>query len=756
MTLMEATTPITDLRSHIASLAKRDPKKIALIACDQEGKVMNEISYQELSQKIDAAAEYLHEAGLLKGDRVALAFKNSPELLILSWAAWSSGIVTVPLDTKRDTGELYAYKIQKNEAAVLIAQSGVLENIDATYLKDVAVKEFTGFPPAGKAHANFESGLSHLALILFTSGTTGYPKGAKLSLQNLIVNADSIREWLQIKDNDRFIVELPLHHINSTTFCLSVLLAGGTIIIPPSYSNSHFWQQVARTGATCTSIVQSILFDQTGREKEFTLVKDDVKLTKIQIGSAPVVVHTMQEFMEKYKIPLYQGYGQTETALRVTGVPMGLSGQLYTQLVEENSIGSPMSWAEVEIADENGRILGEGEDGELIVRGSAVMDGYIGDEPAFRDGYFLTGDVGQFRVIDGTRYFSLKGRKRELIIKGGINISPVAVENHLKKISHDIDQVHVVAVSDERYGEEIGAVICWKKDADEARAKRRLKLDLLFGTQYLSAYETPKYLTSLTPEELPMTSTGKVQRSVLKTTLPYGRFESIFGLLKMKDKRFTILHRYSRWASPSYDLYKQCWGELSPSREKYEKDIQKHLIVLAADAEDRLLGQIAIVRTNLSAQELCKITYDQLLTPDVTNQAGNALVCISICSAEYREKPIPHVTQTPSAAEVRTYIDAGHDPVMRFHSKPKGGQKEGAELIGLIPGGRPEDKSSLGYNMLLKYPPPSGSVAVTESAPVSEQLIEMALLIAHDLGIEHVYAFSRPGGLASYMSKEVR
>lgn len=732
------------LHEHITSLAKESPNKIALLGTDEKGTVVEKITYSDLLQKLNAAAAELKGLGLAKGDRIALAFRNSPALLIWSWAAWATGIVTVPMDTKRDTPELYEYKINLNKAKALILERG----IQAVKLPGVRIKVHTEFAAAGDAAIAWEKGLSHQALVLFTSGTTGHPKGAMLSLENLLVNADGIRKWLRITGDDTFLVNLPLHHINSTTFCLSTLLAGGTIAIPPNYSNSNFWQQMAKTGATVTSIVQSILFDQVSRAQEFEAVKTSLKLSRIQIGSAPVVTHTVQEFRKKYGIAVYQGYGQTETALRVTGVPMDISKKLYEKLVEENSIGSPMPWADLQISDDEGKFLGEGEEGELVVKGPAIMEGYLGREPAFRDGYFLTGDIGYYKVIDNRKFFYLKGRKKEIIIKGGVNVSPVAVENALKKISPDIDQVHVVSVPDERYGEEAGAVISWKEGVDEEGAKRRLKSPLLLGTPYLSAYETPKYITSLASGLLPMTSTGKVQRSVLKSQLPYERFESIYGLLKTTKLRFSVLHRDSRWLQASFELHNKCWAPLTVERSAYEKQIPRILTVLAAKADDSLAGQIALVRTNLSGNEILKKTYAEMLSPDVGDRTGKALVCVSICSADYRAKEIPSVTGVPDIAEVETYLPS--DPVYKFHQKPKGGGG-GAELVGLIPNGRPEDKSSLGYNMLLKYPEPD-NVTITEDAPVSNQLIEVVLLLAQDLGIKDVYAYSRPGGLASYLS----
>lgn len=752
---METTSAVKSLHEHIVSLAKSNPKRTALLSCNEKGEILEEITFAELSEKIESAVNYLVSLSLKSGDRVALAFSNSAELLILSWASWSMGVVTVPLDIKRDTAELHQYKIKLSNAKLLIAQKGLLKDSDKKDLQDVKTIEFAGFLKSASTKIDWKPGLSHEALILFTSGTTAQPKGAKLSLENLIINAEGIKEWLRIGADDSFLVNLPLHHINSTTFCLSALLAGGSIAIPPTYSNSHFWVQVAKTRATLTSIVQSILFDQISRGEEFSKVKNEIRLSRIQIGSAPVVAQTAEEFIKKFKIPLYQGYGQTETALRVTGVPMGLPEGIYAQLVEENSIGVPMSWADIQIADEEGKILGENEEGELVVKGRAVMEGYLGGEPAFRNNYFLTGDVGFYKTINGQRFFYLKGRKKEIIIKGGINISPVAVENHLKKISADISQVYVVGIADDRYGEEVGAVICWKEGIDERSAKRRLKFTLLSGTPFLSAYETPRYIASILAKDLPTTSTGKVQRTILKKKVPMEQFESIYSLFKTDAYQFSILDSQSPYLSLSHALHNQCWSPLTVDISQYKKDIGKQFIITAVDAKGALAGQIAIIRADANAKALSNTKHSELLTSGVSNPNGKAFVCVSICSAGFKPKEVPPVKEIPGADTVEKYLLDGHDPVFNFHSKPKGGER-GAKLVGVLAGGRPEDKSSLGYTMLLKYPAPAEKATVNAGAPVSNQLIEIVLLLAKDLGLKDVYAYSRPGGLASYISKPVK
>src|SRR3989344_4285334 len=166
--------PIESLQNHIVFLSIENPKKVALLQCNEDAQIVKEITYEVLAQEIEKAAGYLAELGLKKENRVALAFKNSPELLILSWAAWASGIVTVPMDTKRDTGELYKYKLELNKVKVLIAQGGVLKDIDSKFLTGVEVVNFVGFPDTADKSVEWQESLAHRALILL-SAVSGKP-----------------------------------------------------------------------------------------------------------------------------------------------------------------------------------------------------------------------------------------------------------------------------------------------------------------------------------------------------------------------------------------------------------------------------------------------------------------------------------------------------------------------------------------------------------------------------------------------------
>jgi len=734
---------IESLYNHISKLASDNP---ALLGCDEEGEIVERISYKQLKEKIEKTGAWLAGLGLKRGDVLGLAIPNSIELLLISWAAWAMGVITVPLDEKRDTIEQHLYKLRLSKAKVLVAKEGIFSEEETRALKEFKFIEILKLPEAS-GEVSWEKGISHQALILFTSGTTAKPKGAQLSLENLLANADCIKDWFKITSKDRFMVNLPLHHINSTTFCLSSLLAGASIAIPPKYSKSRFWKQAAEIEATFTSIVPTIAYDQLGQEKEFRKFKN--KLDRIQIGSAPVVVNDVKKFMEMFGIPLYQGYGQTETALRVTGVPLDLDENTYKKLVESNCIGKAMKLAEIEIMDDKGNILGENEDGEIAVKGPIVMKGYLGDSDIFRNGYFLTGDIGYYEIINGERFYYMKGRSKEIIIKGGINISPVAVEDKLKQISNGIDQVYVIGVDDTRYGEEVAAVICWKKETGKAKALLKYKLN---SSEKISRYETPKFIATLDADKIPMTSTGKVQRSMLKG-MPL-KFEEVNLIVATKDFRFLRLTTNKpAYVKQAFALYNYCWQPLQIDRDTFGKHVDNGIVIAAIDGEDRVRGTISLLRTNLSEEKLSKIKYDELTDKQTlrsNNMDGERIVCVSICSDNYKPELIPENSDDVQADKVKEYLKS--DAVYKFHTKAKGGF-EGARLVSLIPNARLEDKRALGYNMLMKYPEIKEEVTINDGDSVATQLIEAVMVFAQQLGIKEVYVFSRPIGLARHFSK---
>ncbi|OHA64544.1 MAG: hypothetical protein A2672_01030 [Candidatus Wildermuthbacteria bacterium RIFCSPHIGHO2_01_FULL_49_22b] len=757
------------LHEHFSNLAAAHPSKEALLSYDEQGEQEESFTFAELKRSVERIAGWLNkDLGLRPGDVLALALPNSVELLIISWAAWASDIITLPLDTKRDTARQCAYKVQLAKAKVLIGREEMLSSLDSEELrkacKVVEVSDVQKLQDAAE-EPSWQQGTSHAALILFTSGTTAEPKGAELTLQNLLVNAEGIKDWLKIEERDRFCVLLPLHHINSTTFCLAALLAGTSIAVPPSYSNSRFWQCLAKTKSTFTSIVPTICYDQLSRGKEFAQAKEELKLTRIQIGSAPVVAADAQKFMDQFGIPLYQGYGQTETALRVTGVPMGLPPEIYEQLVEENSIGKAMEWADVRILKKEGGFAAEGQEGEIAVKGPAVMKGYLenpeANEKAFKNGYFLTGDLGFYKTIAGARYFFLKGRIKEIIIKGGVNLSPAAIESRLKTMCQDIEQVYVMGMPDARYGEEVAAAVCFNKQENPSRQLALLKYKLSLPSKEFPLFERPKYLAVIEADQVPMTPTGKVQRSALKNILPSGAFEQVSLVAQNSAFAFFVLSADDkRHFKQALELFNFCWQPLTIDEQKFAAHVRNGTVIIAVDAADAVCGLVSFVRTLRTQEQLVRLTYREL-TSDLSLQSnepeGDKIVCVSVCSNTAQEQPLRKdiTPPSPSREDMEAYLRSGNDMVYNFHQKPKAALP-GAELIALLPQARPEDTLALGYAMLLRYPqiPETKEIEPDAASSCAVQLVEAAMRFAQQLGVSRVYAFSRPAGAYHYFMKK--
>lgn len=532
----------TDVGTWLASQARRFGDKPAIIFHHIDRSTRETLSYTRLHELVSCTAAVLaRDAGLGKGDSVAYALPNRPEALVLNLAAMWLGARSVPLDLKRDPLDRKRFKLRNADCKVLVvpgqsagddAESQQCEELDSL-LGDQTT--FSLGPHSG-AQADLSAkwaacekakairacrGHTAPCSVLYTSGTTGHPKGALLTPTSICANALGIIDWLGLDEHDRLNLILPLHHINSTVFAMAALLAGGTIVLNSRYSVSRFWEIIARERATACSIVPTIMLDLLSRQATFADGHCDIgALKRIMIGSAPVPAEVAMRFVETFDVPLTQGYGSTETSLRVAGVPIDLSARVYETVLSENAVG-------VELAYCNMRVAGTTEpdtEGELLVRGPVLARGYLNEPEAtqasFVDGWFHTGDLGTWREIDGRRFFFVKGRLREIIIKGGVNISPIAVENAVLSTFSELTGCYVVGVPDDRHQEEI-AVAVVLPEAPEDKSSQCLVGRILARAQSgtlggLSTFESPRYVVPVRPGELPTTSTGKVQRTLLR------------------------------------------------------------------------------------------------------------------------------------------------------------------------------------------------------------------------------------------------
>ena len=548
------TPPYESVLHWIDHYSKKHPDKEAIVGVGEPGKDSVSVSYAELAHILRMSCGYFRDTlALAPGDAISVLVENKPELPAISWAAWSSGLKTVPLDSKRDSLERKLYKLRLTETKVLFVR---VDQVDAEEigrlrreLPNMRIIELGGdreyfelvgesreFTAAAGGNCGPLDGASFHdsdCLILFTSGTTALPKGARLTPRSLWANAEQIINWLRMNEKDRFHVLLPLHHINSTTFSLAAILAGGTIVLSPRYSKSRFWEIMARYRATLASIVPTIAYDLLSEEQAFEKHKDKLgQVSRIQIGSAPVQVSVVAKLYSRYRIQLIQGYGSTETSLRCAGVPCGLSEKDYLKIIQTNSIGTEMLYNNVALLNNDHREADEGEEGEICIRGPVVTRGYLNDPEetgkAFRGGWFHSGDQGYWKRMNEQKYFFIKGRLKEIIIKGGVNVSPLAIENTVLAAFPGLDFCYAVGVPHTRFGEEIGIVVGGNGEALKS-LEEALKKRAVCG---LKPYECPAVFVTVNRDDLPKTSTGKIQRVMVKEK--YG--DELLGAMAAAEK----------------------------------------------------------------------------------------------------------------------------------------------------------------------------------------------------------------------------
>lgn len=779
--------PFESVRELLADHAKKYADKEAIVAVDPDTDTPLTITYAQLASLVNRVALYLYLHHITRGDRFAILMHNTPEVLLFELAGASIGATTVPLDIKRDTLDRKIYKIKDTQAKALfirneqdVSQSEVdliKESIPSLTISTWgSFTEFLHLLPHAKPITSIGT-LDDFYVILYTSGTTALPKGVLLSTRACLLNAYGIIDWQQLTSDDRFNIVLPLHHINSTQFCLSMILAGGTILLNTRYSTSKFWHIVSTYKATNTSIVPTILHDLLVRADEYHQQHLDVStLKRICIGSAPVLPQEAVRFYETFHIRVIQGYGQTETALRVAGVPVDVDDDMYQSLIKNNTIGTHLANNHLAIMDQSNNEKGEGEESEICIKGPILADGYLNNveetKKSFVGGWFHSGDLGYWKYIDDSRnqsssdsgnrakqkYFFIIGRIKEIIIKGGINLSPSTIEDALLKTFPEIDEVSVVGYPDTRMGEEIAAVIVPKR-SHLASQGETLRKQILNASQNghipgLSRFEAPKKIYFV--DKLPKTSTGKIQRVEVK--------KSILELLK-KDKQ---THYYVRRIDPQeFDILTKAveinnarWQGLPATLKEFIARAQNGLLFGVFEEHEGLVGSLSCVRLKHASVERLK-TWNQATdngTLSNHDPTGDTLLCVAISVKASRSAKPVHIgsVNVNPKQYIEEYVASGKDHVLEFHKKPKGGLP-GATVWKIHENGRPEDKESMGYNVLMKYPEITKGTKIIRSNTSSPSvlLIEHALLYANKQGINNVIAFSRPAGFREYLLEEV-
>lgn len=473
-------------------------------------------TFKELKQEVDIIAKSLISIGIKKGDHIALLSCNSPEWIIVFFATLKIGAVLVCLNYSSTEEEL-DYILKQSESTILIvSDKDMIEKVDLEkfdYLK-VIIKMKTLFnlglimsqmkKVLNEELKKFEIDVlpSDTAAIIYTSGTTGKPKGVMFTHSSILNGPISHIDNFEYTSKDKILVTLPLHHIMGGLYtALLGFLAGSTIVLLKKFKTTDALEAIESEKCTGFHGVPTMYQYLLNRCASYDLSSLRVGMIAGAFSSETL----MKDIMEHLHIKeLAHTFGQTETL----GVTQTL---IYDKNdTKLNTVGKPVEHVQIKICDKkSGKELPRNTEGELCVKSPYCMLGYynnpITTNATVIDGWVHTGDIA---FIDEDGYLSIKGRLKDLIIRGGENISPTDIESHL--IKHcNIENAIVVGIPDETLGEEIFAFIKTKK------ACSITKEDVFsFLSGKISKYKFPKYMEFV--DTFPLTSTGKIKRSVLK------------------------------------------------------------------------------------------------------------------------------------------------------------------------------------------------------------------------------------------------
>lgn len=508
----------TGLAGWFIDVAAASPEAEAVVFEDSR------LTYRQLASRARAIAHQLSQLGINAGDKVGLLFPNGIDYVASFLAASGLGATVVPVNPLLKSEEI-AHILRDSRAKCLIAHEGALDEVmRAKPEVPTLVNIVVAGAGARQNRASDQSSLLELtdgqepsqavawpvpvepdrdlALIVYTSGTTGKPKGAMLTFANMLCALKATHNAFRFGPQDRFLAVLPLCHIYGlTVVMLGILCRGGTLVILEKFEAAGAVSVLERERITVLPAVpamyQFMLMELENRRLDLSGLRVCIS------GAASLPVEVLAKIEQVFGAPLIEGYGLTE-------VSCGATFNRLEGVRKVGSVGLPFDGVEVSIVSEDGRHLPSGRDnvGEIAIKGPIVMQGYYGRPDAtsecIRDGWFFTGDLA-YRDEDG--YLFIVGRKKELIIRGGQNIYPREVEEVIARLPQ-VAEVAVIGVLDRYMGERVKAVVVARANVvlTEDEVKR-------FCAEHLADYKVPRLVEFV--EALPRNSTGKVLKRLL-------------------------------------------------------------------------------------------------------------------------------------------------------------------------------------------------------------------------------------------------
>jgi long-chain acyl-CoA synthetase len=477
-------------------------------------------TYTSVNQKINQVAHGFRKLGIPRGSRIGLFLSNCPEYLFAYFGIIKLGCINVPINTFLASEELQFILNDCEISAVVTDRKlyAILEPIlpDLPHLKHVIVVDenipstipftipFRIFDQESIENPDWEAPKNEdVAVIHYTSGTTGKPKGAMLSHKNLLAAIDSNTDVIKISRHDKIIVFLPLFHVFTFVVCILATFSHGTRIV--------LLKSVRPFKHVVNAILKYRINILVGIPPVFNaLVNAKIPwffhvINPIRVcvsGGAPLTIEVLKAFQQKFKIPLLEGYGLSETSGGICVNPLGGPQKPL-------SVGPPIKGVEVKIIDEDEIELGPNAVGELLIKADNVMVGYYNQpeetQKALHDGWLWTGDMAK---IDNDGYIYIVDRKKDMLIVRGMNVYPREVEEILS--THPkVAECAVIGVPDKQRGEVPKAIITLKDNVTATEKEFRK-----FCHEKIAMYKNPKYFEFR--NLLPKTPTGKIMKQVLR------------------------------------------------------------------------------------------------------------------------------------------------------------------------------------------------------------------------------------------------
>ncbi len=497
----------------IAAQAQKDPDRTALIFRDSP------LTYRQLDDQVRRCAQGLAGLGIKKGDTFALLLRNCPEFVVLAMALSKLGAVAVPINFLEKPDRIALILNDAAAVGILTAKefyrhaataAKKVKSLKYLFLRDGAHKEaklfsdlLKGTPWSGPDKAKEDD----LMMLLYTSGTTGRPKGVMLSHKNFLANVKQCLEAIKLESKDRFLCLLPLFHSFSWTTCMLIPLKLGALVVinesllPFDPVIKAIWKHKITLFVAVPQIYSALSAKIQGAKALFLRLINPIRLCISGAAPLPAAVH--HTFEKTFGIPLLEGYGLTETAPVATFNP--------AKKRKVGTVGLPIPGVEITLRDDDGKALRQGEVGEIWIRGENVMKGYYKrpaetKEVLTKDGWLKSGDMGRF---DEEGYLTIVDRKKDLIIVKGLNVYPQEIESVIAE-NPAVREVAVVGKMDKDTGEELIRAFVTVKEG------KTINKPEIFAAcrERLAAYKLPKEIIVI--EEMPKNALQKILKKELR------------------------------------------------------------------------------------------------------------------------------------------------------------------------------------------------------------------------------------------------